>query len=155
MYCRCISENQFGFMPGRSTTEAIHLLSQLIERFRERKRNLHMVFIDLEKAYDKVPREVLWWTLMKKGVPIKFIDITEDMYNGVVANVRTCGGKTSDFSITIGLHQGSALSPLLFFIVMDELTRAIQDEIKWCMLFADDIVLIDETRAGVNAKLEL
>ena len=43
----------------------------------------------------------------------------------------------------------------LFAIVMDELTRAIQDEILWCMLFADDIVLIDETRTGVNAKLEL
>ena len=54
-----ISENQFGFMPGRSTTEAIRLLRQLIERFRERKRNLHMVFIDLEKAYDKVSREIL------------------------------------------------------------------------------------------------
>ena len=38
---------------------------------------------------------------------------------------------------------------------MDELIRAIQDEILWCMLFADDIVLVDETRAGVNAKLEL
>ena len=38
---------------------------------------------------------------------------------------------------------------------MDELTRAIQDEIRWCMLFADDIVLVDETRAGVNVKLEL
>ena len=52
-----ISENQFGFMPERSTTEAIHLLRQLIKRLRERKRNLHMVFIDLEKTYDKVPRE--------------------------------------------------------------------------------------------------
>jgi len=99
-----ISENQFGFMPGRSTAEAIHLLRQLIERFRER-RNLHMVFIYLEKAYDKVPREVLWWTLIKKGVPIKYIDIIKDIYDGVVANVRTCGGITSDFSITIGLYQ--------------------------------------------------
>ena len=73
-----ISENQFGFMPARSTTEVIYLIRQLIKRFRERSRNLHMIFIDLEKTYDKVPRDVLWWTLMK-GVPIKYIDI-----------IRTC-----------------------------------------------------------------
>jgi len=92
---------------------------------------------------------------MKKRVPIKYIDIIKDMYDRVVANVRTCGGITSDFLIIIGLHQGSALSPFLFVIVMDELIRAIQDEIPWCMLFADEIVLVDETRTGVNARLEL
>ena len=47
------------------------------------------------------------------------------------------------------------MSPFLFAIVVDELIRAIQDEILWCMLFSDDIVVVDETRAGVNAKLEL
>ena len=91
----------------------------------------------------------------EKGSPIKYIDIIKDMYDGVVANIRTCESITSDFSIRIGLHQGSALSPFLFAIVMDELTRGIQDEIPWYILFADDIILVDETRVEVNAKLEL
>jgi len=51
--------NQFGFMPGRSTIEAIFLLRQVMERHRELKKVLHMVFMDLEKAYDKIPRKVM------------------------------------------------------------------------------------------------
>ena len=53
------------------------------------------------------------------------------------------------------MQLGSALSPYLFALVMDEITRDIQSDIPWCMLFADDVVLVDESRAGINRKLEL
>ena len=46
------------------------------------------------------------------------------------------------------------MSPFLFTIVMNEFTREIQDEIPWCMLCVDDIVLIDETKEGINTKLK-
>ena len=46
-----ISKNQLGFMLGITTTEAIYLIRRLIEAHRDRRKDLHMVFIDLEKAY--------------------------------------------------------------------------------------------------------
>ncbi|KAK1648584.1 hypothetical protein QYE76_066389 [Lolium multiflorum] len=133
-----VTKNQFGFMPGRSTMEATFLVRQLMERYKEQKKDLYMVLIDLEKAYDKIPRHVMWWALEKHKVLAKYITLIKDMYDNVVTSVRTRDGDTDDFPIKIGLHQGSALSPYLFDLVMDEVTRDIQGDIPWCMLFAHE-----------------
>ena len=85
----------------------------------------------------------MWWALEKHKVLTKYITLIKDMYKNVM---------TLDFSINIDLHQGSALSPYLFVLVMDEVTRDIQGDIHWYMLFADDVVLVDESRAWVNRK---
>jgi hypothetical protein len=96
-----VTENQFGFMPGRSTMETIFLTRQLMERCREQKKDLHMIFIDLEKAYDKVLRNVMWWALQKHKVSSKYITLIKDMYDNVVTSVRTSDGDINDFSINI------------------------------------------------------
>jgi hypothetical protein len=77
------------------------------------------------------------------------------MYDNIVTSVRTSDGDTNDFPINIWLHQGSALSPYLFALVMDEVTRDIQGGIPWCMLFTDDVVLVDESRMRIDQRLEL
>jgi hypothetical protein len=135
--------------------EVIFLIRQLMERCREQKKELHMVFIDLEKTCDKVPRNVMWWALQKHKVSTKYITLIKDMYDNVVISVRISDGNTNVFPINIGLHQGLTLSPYLFALVMDDITRDIQDGIPWRMLFADDVVFVDESRTWVDQKLEL
>ena len=112
-----ISENQFGFMLGISTTEAIHLKRRLMKLCSDKK-NLHMI-IDLKKAYDRVLRKVLWECLDKKEVLMVYIPAINYMYEGVKISVRISAGDTENFPIGIKLHQGLALSPLLFNIVLD------------------------------------
>jgi hypothetical protein len=98
---------------------------------------------------------VMWWALQKHKVSLNYNTLIKDMYDNIVTSVRISDGDTNDFSINIGLHQGSAQNPYLFALVMDEVTRDIQGGIPWCMLFADDMVLVDESRTGVEQKLEL
>jgi hypothetical protein len=149
-----ITMNQFGFMLRRSIMEAIFLIRQVMEQYKEQK-DSHIVSIDLEKAYDKILRNIMWWALDKHKVPTKYVKLIKDMYNKVVTSVRITDGDINIFPINIGLHQGLALNPYLFSLVIDEVTRDIQGDIPWCMLFADDVVLVDESREGVNRKLEL
>jgi hypothetical protein len=81
-----------------------------------------MILIDLEKIYDKVPRNVMWWALQKHKVSSKYITLVKDCTIMFVTSVRTSDGDTNNFLINIGLHQGSALSHYLFALVMDEVT---------------------------------
>ena len=64
-------------------------LRQLMEKYRVKKKNLHMVFIDLEKAYNRVPRDLTGWVLNKRNVSRGYIEIIKDVYERAVTNVRT------------------------------------------------------------------
>jgi hypothetical protein len=75
-------------MSGRSTMEVIFLIRQVMKQYKEQK-DRYMVFIDLEKAYEKVLNNVMWWALDKHNVPTKYIGLIKDMYNNVVTSFRT------------------------------------------------------------------
>ncbi|KAI5729033.1 hypothetical protein M8J77_024451 [Diaphorina citri] len=74
-----IGEEQFGFMPGRGTMDAIFTLRQLMEKHRDKKKDLHLIFIDLEKAYDRILRQELWSCMRKKNVPEKYVRIVQGL----------------------------------------------------------------------------
>ena len=75
------------------------------------------------------------------------------MYEGSVTVVCAVG-TTESFKVKAGLHQGSALSPFLFAVIMDRLMDEVKREPSWKMLFADDRVICKETRKEVEQRLE-
>ncbi|KAK3535063.1 hypothetical protein QTP70_003041, partial [Hemibagrus guttatus] len=109
---------------------------------------------DLEKAYDRVPREELWYCMRKSGVAEKYVRVVQDMYERSRTVVRCAVVQTEEFKVEVGLHQGSALSPFLFAIVMDQLSEEVRQESPWTMMFADDIVICSESREQVEENLE-
>ncbi|KAK3569482.1 hypothetical protein QTP86_031418 [Hemibagrus guttatus] len=149
-----VCEQQYGFMPRKSTTDAIFARRILMEKYRDGQRELHCVFVDLEKAYDRVPRKELWYCMRKSGVAEKYVRVVQDMYERNRTVVRCAVGQTEEFKVEVGLHQGSALSLFLFAIVMDQLSEEVRQESPWTMMFADDIVICSESREQVEENLE-
>ncbi|KAK3509808.1 hypothetical protein QTP70_012004 [Hemibagrus guttatus] len=123
---------------------AVEFLASLFNRVLE----------NLEKAYDRVPREELWYCMRKSGVAEKYVRVVQDMYERSRTVVRCAVGQTEEFNVEVGLHQGSALSPFLFAIVMDQLSEEVRQESPWTMMFADDIVICSESREQVEENLE-
>ena len=125
-----------------------------MEKYREGQKELHCVFVDLEKAYDKVPREEVWYCMRKSGLAEKYVRIVQDMYDDSTTAVRCAVGVTEGFEVKVGLHQGLALSPCLFAMMMDRMTDEIREEAPWTMMFADDIVICSESMEQVEEKPE-
>ena len=124
-----IAEQQFGFMPGRSTVDAIFCLRMLLDKWTEGQKAVLCAFIDLEKAYDRVPREKLWECFRLAETSECYTKIiVKDMYDGARTTVRSAARLTEEFKVGVGLHQGSALSPFLFTIIMDKLTENIRKD---------------------------
>lgn len=91
-----------------------------MEQFMSKQKDLHMVFIDLQKTYDMVPRDISWWDLNRKQILAYFEKIIQE------TKVRATCGETKEVPLNVSFHQGSVLSPYLFAIVLGKITNDFQ-----------------------------
>ncbi|VDO73409.1 unnamed protein product [Heligmosomoides polygyrus] len=136
---------------GCSTVDAIHSARLLIEKHREKQTSVHIAFLELEKGFD---REVIWYALRQHGVPGELIDWVRILYSSPKSRVPAAAGTSMEFPVSVGVHRGSALFPLLFVVVMDAITRDLQKPVAWTLLYVDDVVLASEDKDKLEREVQ-
>ena len=92
---------QFGFVPGHGTTDAIFIICQLQEKYIAANKPLYFAFVDLEKAFNRVPRKVLWWALRSLGEEEWAVRVIQGMYTDVKSRVRVNGQYSKEFGLEL------------------------------------------------------
>ena len=137
---------QMGFMLGRNTIDAIFKTRQMMEKYEVTGRKLYMVFVDLKKAFDHVPRELISLALRRKGVE-REIKTIKKMYVNIKTPVKVKSMRSESFDLKIKVHQGLVLSPLLFAMVIDKVIK----DLKGGPL-ADHFVLLRDSWEKVESR---
>ena len=144
-----IGEYQCGFRNGRSTTDQLFGIRQILEKCREFNIETHHLFIDFKAAYDKIIRKELWKIMAEFGFPEKLISLTMLTLTNVKSQVRIRNLLSDFFDIMDGLRQGDPLSTLLLNVALEKAVRSctvdtsntIYRKSSQLLGFADDIDL--------------
>ena len=116
---------------------------------------LYLAFLDLQKAFDPVPRKVLWWALRSLGVEEWAARVIQGMYTDVKSRVRGNGQYSKEFGVRVGVLQGSVLSPLLFILVLEALSHQFHTGVPWELLYADDLAVMADSLEECIARLKV
>ena len=122
--------------------DAIFIARRMQEEHQKKDKKLYMCFVDMEKAFDRVPKKVMEWAMRKKGLSEVIVRAVMSLYDGAKTRVRVGSAYSEEFKVKVGVHQGSVLSPLLFAIVVDVITENARRGVINELLYADDLVII-------------
>ena len=157
-------DEQNGFRKGRSCNDHIFSVSSIIRNKINAKESIFCAFIDLEKAFDWVERDLLYLKLLRCGIDGKIYRAIKSLYSNTLNSVRLNGFMTDWFRSNAGVRQGDSLSPTLFSIYINDLATEIKasnlgvsvaDEIISILLYADDMVLMASNESDLQAMLNI
>jgi len=154
-----IGDYQIGFVRGKSTSNHIFTIRQIMEKCYEFGRDVHMCFVDFKQAYDSILWNKLWAALEEFGTPKKLIDLIKACNTNIMCKVKFGNGTSDSFEVSTGLKQGDALSPVLFNLALEKMIRSmpIRQGIELLsnstlLAYADNIFIIGSTRQDVAIK---
>ena len=122
-----LSDAQFGFKSGHSTTDAVFVLSTIIQKYTSQNKKVYAAFVDYQKCFDTIYRNGLWYKLIKEGFDGKLLKLLRSMYSDVRSCVKHLNSLSDFFKIDNGLFQGELTSPLLFCHFVNTLEVCLQE----------------------------
>ena len=125
------------------------------EKYIAANKPLYFTFVDLEKAFNRVPRKVLWWALGSLGLEEWAVRVSKGMYTDVKSHICVNGQYSKEFGVGVGVHQGSYLSPLLFILVLEALSHQFHTGVPWELLYADDLAVMADSLEECIARLKV
>ncbi|MFN9115920.1 MAG: RNA-directed DNA polymerase [Bacteroidota bacterium] len=158
-----IRDEQGGFRPGRGCPEQVFSLVEIVRYRRSLGKKTYCCFVDIKKAYDSVWRKGLWWKVWEVGIRGRMWGILKTMYRRVMGKVRVGKELSASFELDVGLKQGCPLSPTLFSIFFDSISKEVEDlrkgvyigQRRICqLLYADDVVLIAENEKDLQTLVD-
>ena len=129
-------------MPGKGTVDAISIMWRMQKEFKKKVKKLYMCFVGMEKAFDRMPREVMEKAIRKKDLSEVMVRAVLSLYDGAKIRVRVGSVYSEKFQVKVGVHQGTVLSLLLFVIAVDLITKNARRNVVDELLRADDLVII-------------
>ena len=151
-----LEEGQYGFRPQRGTTDAIFTLKMIMEKNWEWDQHVYIAFVDLEKAFDRLPRKEIWETLEDPIYMIEppLVRAIKSLYRNNVSAVRTQLRENNWFDVTEGVRQGGVISPLLFVLFMDRCMKRLRFGREVTTLaYADDIAIVTKSHTKLQDTL--
>ncbi|MEW8546516.1 MAG: reverse transcriptase family protein, partial [Candidatus Thiodiazotropha sp.] len=155
-----IGEEQAGFRSDHSTIDNLFCLQTIVQKYLRHKRGrLYAIFVDFEKAFDRVNRNILWQKLSSQNVSSKMVKMLNSIYTSVLSCVKTQSGLTGYFNCPVGVKQGCILSPLLFCLFINDLQSFVSVnshgiDLDLCtiylLLFADDLVMFADSKVELQ-----
>ena len=160
---REVAEEQYGFVRGKGTRNAIYIVRMLAERAIEMQKDLFICFIDYTKAFDKVRHEELFKILQRLDIDGKDLRLLQNLYWEQTATIRIDRETGKWVKIRRGVQQGCVLSPDLFSIYSEMIMRAIKDVEGIAVgghninniRYADDTALIADSEAKLQEILSI
>ena len=158
-----LSDSQFGFRQGRACRDALLVLSEVVERRGAGK--VYAAFLDIAKAYPSVWRAGLWRKLLTVGVRGRLWRVLRSLYFRCEVGVRVQGEVTDWYEEFVGVREGCVVSPILFALYINGLSEELEQRggegvrvgptRVLCLLFADDVVILDSSKEGLQASLDV